>query len=95
MTDDGLDQSDDRRHHPSPWWLGLGPAGAIGLIVIGIVAAVWAFFQLPGAQDDQVTGYYQAGKVIAIGLVVAGTTMLGRNRARASHTEEMKESERG
>jgi hypothetical protein len=50
-TDDGLDQSDDRRYHSGLWWWGHGPAGAIGL-------------------------------------VVAGTTVLGRKRARASHTEE-------
>ncbi|MFE7116991.1 AtpZ/AtpI family protein [Streptomyces sp. NPDC057654] len=91
MPHDERDHSDqpaqpEDHHDASPWWWGLGPLGAIVLVLLGIAAAAWSFFQLPGTADNPASGYYQASKVIAIGLVIAGTTLLGRLRSRTSPT---------
>ncbi|MEU3948372.1 hypothetical protein [Streptomyces sp. NPDC029526] len=70
-------------HHPiAPWWADLGTWGAVALIVLGAVAAVWMFFGLPGTPETPAAGYHQVAKVVAIGLVVAGTGLLGRRRER-------------
>ncbi|MEU7059024.1 hypothetical protein [Streptomyces sp. NPDC046197] len=42
----------------------------------------------------QAYGYYGAAWVIAIGLVIVGSSLLGRRRARAAATEETNEPER-
>ncbi|WP_432055944.1 hypothetical protein [Streptomyces sp. bgisy022] len=84
----GTDGPDDGRHvhHPiAPWWADLGTWGAVALIVLGGVAAVWMFFGLPGTPETPAAGYHQVAKVVAIGLVVAGTGLLGRRRER--HTD--------
>lgn len=76
---------------PSSWWADLGTWGAVALIVCGGLAAAWAFFRLPGTPDESASGYYGAAKVIAIGLVLAGSTLLGRRRTRATAIEETNE----
>ncbi|MGI5468619.1 hypothetical protein [Streptomyces sp. CA-132043] len=76
MTDEHV----ERRYDAEPWWAGLGAVGAVGLIVFGAVLAVWVFFRLPGTPENLAGGYYGAAKVIAIGLVVAGSALWGRGR---------------
>ncbi|BDM67454.1 hypothetical protein HEK616_09410 [Streptomyces nigrescens] len=85
---------EDRTYDSGPWWAGLGPIGAMVLILGGVVWAVWSFLRLPGDAQGQALGYYRAGRVIAIGLVIAGTALLGRMRARASGAAEPSEEER-
>lgn len=48
-------------------------------------------FRLPGTPDESASGYYGAAKVIAIGLVLAGSTLLGRRRTRPTASEETNE----
>ncbi|MER6386082.1 hypothetical protein [Streptomyces sp. NPDC001250] len=94
MADKDVEQTDERGYDPGPWWAGLGTWGAVALIVFGGLAAVWVFFRLPGTPEEPASGYYQAARVIAIGLVVAGGTLLSRRRARTAATEETNEPER-
>ncbi|MEV6507336.1 hypothetical protein [Streptomyces sp. NPDC051642] len=84
MIDRDHERSDDQSHPAAPWWWGLGPIGAVGLVVLGIAAALWSFLHLPGTAGNQAVDYYRASRVVAIGLVVAGTALLGRIRTRAS-----------
>ncbi|POX39551.1 hypothetical protein C3486_17905 [Streptomyces sp. Ru73] len=70
----------ERSYDDAPWWAGFGPVGAVGLIVLGAVVAVWVFFRLPGTPENLAGGYYGAAKIIAIGLVVAGGALWGRSR---------------
>lgn len=93
MTDE-RHRPDDHHDDSAPWWWGLGPMGAIGLVVLGIAAALWSFFRLPGTADDRTVDYHGAARVIAIGLVVGGTLLLSRTRARASHEETPDEGDR-
>ncbi|MGJ3560194.1 hypothetical protein ACR6C2_23035 [Streptomyces sp. INA 01156] len=51
-------------------------------------------FRLPGTPEELATGYYQAAKIGAIGLVIVGSALLGRRRARTAGTEETAEAER-
>lgn len=75
------ERADERTHGPGPWWAGLGTWGAIGLVVFGVLWAVWVFLRLPGAPENPATGYYQAAKVLAVGLVLAGSSLLSRRRS--------------
>ncbi|MFI1279436.1 hypothetical protein ACH4U5_01495 [Streptomyces sp. NPDC020858] len=84
MTDKDVEQTDERGYGPGPWWAELGAWGAVGLIVVGVVSAVWVFLRLPGAPENLATGCYQAAKVLAIGLVLAGSALLGRRRPVAA-----------
>ncbi|MEU5088502.1 hypothetical protein [Streptomyces sp. NPDC021356] len=93
MTDKGLERSDERGHGPGPWWVGLGTWGAVALIVFGALAAVWVSLRLPGTPEELATGYYGAAKVVAIGLVIVGSALLGRRRAQAAATEETTEAD--
>ncbi|MFI9273444.1 hypothetical protein ACIGXM_22395 [Kitasatospora sp. NPDC052896] len=94
MTDRDVEQAEQRGHAPGPWWAELGTWGAVALIVFGGVAAVWVSFRLPGTPEELASGYYGAAKVVAIGLVTVGCTLLGRRRARAAAVEETSEQER-
>ncbi|MER5542414.1 hypothetical protein ABT072_08130 [Streptomyces sp. NPDC002589] len=94
MADKDVEQTDERGYGPGPWWASLGTWGAVALIVFGGLAAVWVFFGLPGTPEEPASGYYQAARAIAIGLVVAGGTLLSRRRARTAATEETNELER-
>ncbi|MFE6158885.1 hypothetical protein ACFQ7F_08205 [Streptomyces sp. NPDC056486] len=94
MSGKDVEQTDEREYGPGPWWEDLGAWGAVGLIAFGGLAAVWVFFRLPGTPKELSLGYYQAAKVVTIGLVIAGTALLGRRRAGASGTEETNEAER-
>ncbi|WP_405975931.1 hypothetical protein OG496_51400 [Streptomyces sp. NBC_00988] len=93
VIDRDQERSDDRPHPESPWWWGLGPIGAVGLVVLGIAAVVWSFLHLPGTAENQATDYYRASRIVAIGLVVAGTALLGRIRTRGSDKKATREHE--
>ncbi|MEU1805479.1 hypothetical protein [Streptomyces sp. NPDC019937] len=84
MAHDERDHSDE--HPQAPWWWGVGPIGAVLLIVTGIAWALWEFLG-SGATDDPVAGY-QASKVVAIGLVLLGAAVLERFRSRRSRAHE-------
>ncbi|MET8468599.1 hypothetical protein ABZY90_33260 [Streptomyces sp. NPDC006422] len=72
----------------APWWADLGAWGAVALIAFGALAAAWVTLRLPGTPDNLASGYYGAAKVLAIGMVVAGTALLGRRRTRGVANEE-------
>ncbi|MFD7441056.1 hypothetical protein [Streptomyces sp. NPDC059909] len=94
MTDKDVEQTDERGYDAGPWWAELGTLGAVALIVFGVLAAAWVFLRLPGTPENLATGYYGAAKVLAIGLVIAGSALLGRRRTRAAATEERNLAER-
>ncbi|WP_244950462.1 hypothetical protein [Streptomyces griseofuscus] len=71
-----------------PWWADLGVWGAVALIVLGALAALWVSFRLPGTPEEPATGYYGAARVIAIGLVIVGGGLLNRRRARSGAAGE-------
>lgn len=95
MTGKDVEHTDERADAAEPWWAGLGTWGAVGLMAFGGLAAVWVFFRLPGTPEDLPTGYYGAAKVAAIGLVIAGTALLGRGRDGDAPAEEGNETVRG
>lgn len=95
MSGKDVERSDEREYDAGPWWAGLGTWGAVGLIAFGVAAAAWLFFRLPGAPETSATGYYMAAKVVAVGLVVVGGSVLGRLRARGGAAEKARESGRG
>ncbi|MGK4579940.1 hypothetical protein [Kitasatospora sp. HPMI-4] len=94
MADKDVEQTEERGHAPGVWWAELGTWGAVALIVFGGVAGVWVTFRLPGTPENLAYSYYGAAKVVAIGLVTVGCTLLGRRRARAAATKEASEQER-
>ncbi|WP_020116235.1 hypothetical protein [Streptomyces canus] len=94
MTGKDIEHTDERGYDPGPWWADLGTWGAIALIVFGALAAAWVYFRLPGTPEELAAGYYQAARIITIGLVIVGCTVLGRRRDRAAATEEPEEPER-
>ncbi|MGW2641787.1 hypothetical protein [Streptomyces sp. NPDC001348] len=62
----------------SPWsWGGLGPVGGFIVLLFGLGLLLWAF---PGRSSSSPSLIYQAAKVVAIGLVVTGTTLMARRR---------------
>ncbi|WP_328297842.1 hypothetical protein OG389_08455 [Streptomyces sp. NBC_00435] len=83
MTEKDVERTDERGYDPGPWWAGLGTWGAVGLIVFGGLWAVWISLRLPGTPENPATGYYHAAKVLAVGLVLAGSSLLGRRRRGA------------
>ncbi|MER6283442.1 hypothetical protein [Streptomyces sviceus] len=94
MSDADVERTDGRGDGPGPWWADLGTWGAVALIAFGALAAAWVHFRLPGTSEEVAPGYYQAARVITIGLVIAGGTLLGRRRDRAAAAEETQEPER-
>ncbi|MFJ8858409.1 hypothetical protein ACIRD8_08215 [Streptomyces sp. NPDC102451] len=93
MTHKDVERTDEQGYGPAPWWADLGAWGALVLIVVGGLGAAWVFFRLPGTLDELWTGYYQAAKVIAIGMVIAGTALMGRRRAGAEGAEDVEGAE--
>ncbi|MEU8919301.1 hypothetical protein [Streptomyces nigrescens] len=91
MTDKEVEQTNERGYISGPWWAGLGTWGAVALIVFGGLAAAWVFFRLPGTPEEPASAYYGVSKVIAIGLVTVGCTLLGRRRTRAAAIKETNE----
>ncbi|MFF0851096.1 hypothetical protein ACFYVM_08600 [Streptomyces sp. NPDC003280] len=94
MDDKAVERTDEPHHVAGPWWADLGTWGAVALIVFGGVAAAWVFLGLPGAPQEPAFGYHGAAKLIAIGLVTVGCTLLGRRRARTAAGEGTDKPER-
>jgi hypothetical protein len=94
VTDKDVEQTDERGYDTGPWWAELGTLGAVAMIIVGGLAAAWVFLRLPGTPENLATGYYQAAKVVTIGLMIAGSALLGRRRARATATEVTNKPER-
>ncbi|WP_433858006.1 hypothetical protein [Streptomyces kronopolitis] len=88
MPDKDVEPTDERIHPPEPWWADIGAWGAIAMTAFGALLAAWVFLRLPGTPPEPAYGYYGASKVIALGLVIVGSTLLTRRRARATSTEE-------
>ncbi|RCG22154.1 hypothetical protein DTL70_16470 [Streptomyces diacarni] len=57
----------------------MGPVGGAVLIVLGSVGALFLFLG-PWQPDDHLGIAFGFAKVVAVGLVVAGTTLLSRRR---------------
>ncbi|MFE1312828.1 hypothetical protein [Streptomyces sp. NPDC058755] len=87
MADKDVEQTDERGYAPAPWWADLGTWGAVALIAFGGLVAAWVFLRLPGTPEEPASAYYGAAKVIAIGLVAVGGTLLGRRRTRPAAIE--------
>lgn len=94
MADRDVEQTEEQDGSHGAWWAELGTWGAVALIVFGGLAAAWVSFRLPGTPEELASGYYQAARVVAIGLVTVGFTVLGRRRARAAAVEDVSEQER-
>ncbi|WP_030670951.1 hypothetical protein [Streptomyces sp. NRRL B-1347] len=86
MVDKDVERTDERGYAPEPWWADLGTWGAVALMVFGGLAAL-VLFRLPGTPQELASGYHGAAKVIAIGVVIVGSTLLSR-RTRTAATEE-------
>ncbi|MEV6588241.1 hypothetical protein [Streptomyces acidicola] len=70
---------------PEAWWAGLGGlVGGVLLIVSGLGLLLWGFL---GRSDSSVPLIYQAAKIVAVGLVVIGTTLVARRRASSRRPE--------
>ncbi|MBL3665157.1 hypothetical protein JL475_03815 [Streptomyces sp. M2CJ-2] len=93
MVGKEVEQTDERGHDLGPWWAGIGTWGAVALIAVGGLAAAWVFFRLPGTPEESATGYHRAAKIVAIGLVIVGSALLGRRRARVAGVEGTTEAE--
>nr|WP_202437912.1 hypothetical protein [Streptomyces sp. SID5910] len=63
----------------APWWAGLRLTGGLVLAASGLGLLVWLLLS-GGTADNDWSGYYAASKVLAIGCVVVGTTLLSRRR---------------
>ncbi|WP_407555026.1 hypothetical protein QOM21_34515 [Streptomyces sp. Pv4-95] len=88
MTDKDIEHTDERGFGPGPWWAELGTLGAVALIAFGGLAGAWVFLRLPGTPENLATGYHGAAKVVAIGLVIAGSALLSRRHTRAAGAEK-------
>lgn len=58
-------------------WAGLGPVGGFLVMLFGLGLLLWAFLGRSGSGPSLI---YQAAKIVAIGLVVTGTTLVARRR---------------
>lgn len=94
MTDKDADRTEGPVPGQGPWWTSLGTWGAVALIVTGILAAAWVFLRPSDTSQELAQGYYQAAKVVAIGLVIAGSALLNRVRTRSAAAGEGYEPER-
>ncbi|MET8586207.1 hypothetical protein ABZX39_35865 [Streptomyces collinus] len=88
MDDEAVERTDEPHHIAGPWWADLGTWGAVALIAFGGTATAWVFLRLPGTPQEPVFGYYGAAKLIAIGLVTVGCTLMGRRRGRPTANEK-------
>ncbi|MBJ3810770.1 hypothetical protein JGB26_33875 [Streptomyces flavofungini] len=62
-----------------PWWAGFGPVGGVVLILLGVGGALFLF--LGGFDvEGHLMMLHGAAKLVAVGLVVVGTTLLARSR---------------
>jgi hypothetical protein len=64
------------------------------LILVGVAAAVWTFLKLPGTPDFSTPAYYQAARVLCVGVAVAGAALFARGRTRSAGVDETPEEDR-
>lgn len=88
MDDKAAERTDEPNHIAGPWWTDLGTWGAVALIALGAVATAWVFLRLPGTPQEPALGYHGAAKLIAIGLVTVGCTLMSRRRSRPAASEK-------
>ncbi|WP_445281869.1 hypothetical protein [Streptomyces sp. DSM 118148] len=93
MDDKAVERTDEPHHVAGPWWADLGTWGAVALVVLGGVAAAWVFLDLPGTPQEPAFGYHGAAKLIAIGLVTVGCTLMSRRRGRPAAGEKTNKQE--
>lgn len=78
-TTDDASRADTTAPVEMPWWAAFGPVGGVVLILLGVGGALFLFL---GGFD--VEGHlmllHGAAKLVAVGLVVVGTTLLARGR---------------
>lgn len=82
MTQNDVEQTRERVHDQRPWWAEPRAWGAVAAITLGFLLAAWTYFGLPGAPEEA-SAYFGTGKVVAFGLVLLGTTVLGSRRTTA------------
>ncbi|MFD5737838.1 hypothetical protein ACFWIY_34260 [Streptomyces sioyaensis] len=79
MTDDPNPKSNRTTYGDASWWADFGPAGGAILVLLGIGGSLFLFFGGFDSEGDLVALHW-AARVVAIGLVVVGTTLLARRR---------------
>lgn len=80
----------ERELATTPWsWGGLGPVGGFLLMLAGIGLLLWGFL---GRTSSGPSLIYQAAKVVAVGLVVTGTTLVARRRDSSPRPDAETES---
>ncbi|MBT2413330.1 hypothetical protein J7I94_22660 [Streptomyces sp. ISL-12] len=62
-----------------PWWAGLRPVGGAAVLAVGAALLLWLVLSGKSFDEDWAS-YYGAGRVAAIGCVVAGVSLLTRRR---------------
>ncbi|MFF5026092.1 hypothetical protein ACWCPJ_16825 [Streptomyces collinus] len=88
MDDKAAERTDEPNHVAEPWWTDLGTWGAVALIALGAIATAWVSLRLPGTPREPALRYYGAAKLIAIGLVTVGCTLMNRRRGRPATSEK-------
>ncbi|MBO8192758.1 hypothetical protein ITI46_13930 [Streptomyces oryzae] len=79
MTSERPDQPSQQPTGYGPWWSELNAVGGIVLILLGIGTAVFLFLG-PWKPQEHLGVLHGAAKIVAIGLVVAGTALMARRR---------------
>ncbi|MFB0619475.1 hypothetical protein [Streptomyces sp. Y20] len=89
-ADEGENSGAERELAATPWsWGGLGPVGGVLLVLSGIGLLLWGILGRTSAGPSLI---YQAAKVVAIGLVVTGTTLMARRRDSSRRPDAETES---
>ncbi|MER6786315.1 hypothetical protein ABT330_17125 [Streptomyces sp. NPDC000658] len=77
-ADERESPASERELATTSWsWGGLGPVGGFVLTLAGIGLLLWGFLGRTGSGPSLM---YQAAKVVAVGLVITGTTLAARRR---------------
>lgn len=77
-----------------PWWAGFGAVGGVLLVVLGIGTAALVFLGAVEEPDD-LPLLHGAAKVLSVGCVVAGTTLLARRRGGKDTAPGAEDEEHG
>lgn len=77
-----------------PWWAGFGAVGGVLLVVLGIGMAALVFLGAVEEPDD-LPLLHGAAKVLSVGCVVAGTTLLARRRGGKDTAPGAEDEEHG
>ncbi|MFF4846079.1 hypothetical protein [Streptomyces collinus] len=93
MDDKAAERADEPNYGAGPWGADLGTWGAVALIAFGAIATAWVFLRLPGTPQEPALGYHGAAKLIAIGLVTVGCTLMSRRRGRPAASKKTNEQE--